>query len=58
MGAPNRVEFYFTKFIGLGIGFDTFPYAVNITIMIPFLTIDVGLGKPYTYIKSEKNKEL
>ena len=53
MGAPSRIEFYLTKFFGLGIGFDTFPYAVNITIMIPFLTIDVGLGKPYTYIEEK-----
>ena len=54
MGAPNRVEFYFTKFIGLGIGFNTFPYAVNITIMIPFLTIDVGLGKMTQYFLAKK----
>lgn len=49
MGAPDRVEFYFTKFIGFGIGVDTFPYAFNITIMIPFVTMDIGLGKPYDY---------
>ena len=49
MGAPNRLEFYFNKMFGLGIGVDTFPYQFNITIMLPFLTMDVGLGKPYTF---------
>lgn len=49
MGAPKRVEVYFTKFVGFGIAIDTFPYALNITVMIPFITIDIGLGKPYTF---------
>jgi hypothetical protein len=48
MGAPDRIDFHFSKFIGFGIGVDTFPYAVSISIVVPFLTIAIGLGKPYT----------
>jgi hypothetical protein len=48
MGAPNRISFQFTKFLGLGLAVDTFPYAVNIAIVIPLFTLYLGLGKPYT----------
>jgi hypothetical protein len=48
MGAPDRLDFYFTKFFGFGIGVDTFPYAISISIVIPFVTFTIGLGKPYT----------
>lgn len=48
MGAPDRLEFYFTKFLGFGIAIDTFPYAVSIAISLPFFIVVIGLGKPYT----------
>lgn len=48
MGAPDRIEFQFTKFLGFGIAVNTFPYAVNISIVIPFISLHIGLGKPYT----------
>ena len=48
MGAPDRISFQFTKFLGLGLAIDTFPYAMNIAIVIPFFTLYIGLGKPYT----------
>ena len=48
MGAPKRFEVIVTKVIGFGFSVDKFPYAVSITIFIPLLAIDIGLGKPYT----------
>jgi hypothetical protein len=48
MGAPDRIYFEFTKFLGFGIAVDTFPYVVSISIVIPFVTLNIGLGKPYT----------
>jgi hypothetical protein len=48
MGAPDRISFQFTKFLGLGLAIDTFPYAINIAIVIPFFSLYIGLGKPYT----------
>lgn len=48
MGAPDRLEFHFTKFLGFGVAVDTFPYAVSISIVLPFFTVEIGLGKPYT----------
>jgi hypothetical protein len=47
MGAPDRITINTNKFIGIGIGFDTFPYTITIYINIPFLCIQIGLGKPY-----------
>jgi hypothetical protein len=51
MGAPSRLEFQFTKFLGFGIAIDRFPYEVNISIVIPFISIHIGLGKPYTEVE-------
>lgn len=51
MGAPDRISFQFTKFLGFGIAIDTFPYAVSIDIVIPFFTLSIGLGKPYTEVE-------
>jgi hypothetical protein len=48
MGAPDRFEFRFTKFLGLGIGVESFPYSLSISLVLPFLCIDIGLGKAYT----------
>lgn len=48
MGAPDRFEFRFTTFFGIGIGAEKFPYSLSITIVLPFMCIDIGLGKPYT----------
>ena len=53
MGAPSRISYCFNGFIGIGIGVNTFPYAFNITLVLPFISIDVGLGKPYTLIDGE-----
>jgi hypothetical protein len=48
MGAPSRVNLYFTKFLGFGVAFDTFPYSLNISLVMPFITIDIGFGESYT----------
>jgi hypothetical protein len=48
VGAPKRLEFYTTTFIGLGIAFSTFPYQFSIDISLPFIHISIGLGKAYT----------
>ena len=48
MGAPDRLDFHFTKFLGFGIAVDTFPYTISISIVLPFFTVEIGLGKPYT----------
>ena len=48
MGAPDRFQIVFRKYIGLGIGWDNFPYAVCVMIDLPFIGIAIGLGKAYT----------
>lgn len=50
MGAPERFQIHFCKYIGFGIGFDTFPYAYFISINLPLISIAIGLGKPYTEV--------
>jgi len=49
MGAGNRIEINFIKFIGIGFYLDNHPYDISICISIPFVEIHIGLGKPYTW---------
>jgi hypothetical protein len=48
MGAPNRITINLNKVLGIGISLDNFPYKYNISIYLPFISINIGLGKPYT----------
>lgn len=41
----KRFDIFFEKHIGFGIRWDSFSYALDLSIAFPFFTITIGLGK-------------
>lgn len=41
----ERLDIYFINYIGVGLGWDSFLYDVDLIIHLPFLCIRLGLGR-------------
>ena len=48
MGAGPRFSVDFVRFLGVGISYSDMPYEYTIFIELPFISIQIGLGKSYT----------
>jgi hypothetical protein len=45
MGNEGRFRVFFEKHVGFGIRWDSWCYALDISIALPFVTFNIGLGK-------------
>ena len=47
MGPPDRFDWYLSRFFGFAIGHHRFPYEHYVVVMLPFVTVCIGLGRDY-----------
>ena len=41
----SRFDIFFEKHVGFGIRWDNFKYWLDLSIALPFVTINIGIGK-------------
>lgn len=45
MGKNKRFDIFFEKHIGFGIRWDDYYYSFHLSIAMPFITINIGIGE-------------